>query len=141
MKRILVVAGITVCIALLAVGYLSVVGMKDRIEAASTGNIVEFSNPETAVRANQLSSRFNPVENVTVRLQGLFSGKGGLRPEELNLKVEMTGHHHRRLLDTSDYFVCTEPEMRNHIRRQLVKLTGDQDLVVRRLTLGYLSTN
>ena len=141
MKRVLVGAGILVAVTGLVIGYLAVIGMNDGIEAASTGNIVKFSNPSVAAQATHLMSSFSPVENVTVQLEGLFSGKGGLKPGELNLKVEMEGHHRRRLLDARKHFVCSEAEMKEHIRRQLVFLTQDQNLEVRNLNLGYLSTN
>ena len=141
MKQALISAGILVAVTGLVIGYLAVIGMNDGIEAVSTGNIVKFSSPSAASQATQLSSRFSPVENVTVQLEGLFSGKGGLKPGELNFKVEMKGHHRRRLFDARTHFVCSEVEMKEHIRRQLVALTGDQNLEVRSLNLGYLSTN
>jgi hypothetical protein len=141
MKRALVSVAIMVFIVLLVIGYLAAIGMNDRIEARATGNIVEFSNPAIAVQATQLESSFNPFENITVRLEGLFAGKGGLTPKELNLKVEIKGHHRRRLFDATEYFVCSKAEMKEHIRRQLVAITGDQNLKLKNLEVGYLSKN
>jgi hypothetical protein len=135
MKRVLIIAGILVAVTGLVIGYLAVIGMNDEIEAVSTGNTVKFSRPSAAAQATHLMSSFSPIENVTVHLEGLFSGKGGLKPDELNLTVKMKGHHRRRLFDASSHFVCSEVEMREHIRRQLVVLTGDQNLEVRRLNL------
>lgn len=141
MKHVLLSVVIVFCAGLLVVGYLSVVGMNDGIEAASSGNIVKFSNTSAAAQATKLLSSFSPVKNVTVQLEGLFAGKGGLRPDELNLEIKMKGHHRRRLFDAPEHFVCSEGEMKEYIRRQLVALTGDKGLEIISLNLGYLSTN
>lgn len=141
MKRTLVSAAIIVSIALFVIGYLSAIGMNERLEARATGNIVEFSNPAIAVQATQLESSFSPFENITVRLEGMFAGEGALKPEELNLKVEIKGNHRRRLFDAPEHYVCSEAEMNELIRRQLVTITGDQNLKLKNLEVAYLSEN
>lgn len=141
MKRSLVSAATMLFIVLLVIGYLSAIGINERLETRATGNIVEFSNPDIAVQATQLESSFSPFENTIVRLEGIFAGQGGLKPEELNLKVEIKGHHRWRLFDANEHFVCSEEEMKEHIKRQLVTITGDQNLKIKNLEVGYLSEN
>jgi hypothetical protein len=141
MKRILIILATPLFVIVCVIAYLALIGMNDKIEAASTGNIVKFSSAALAAQATQLSSAFSPAANVTVRMDGVFSAVGGLEPDELNLKVEMTGHHRRRLFDPSEYFVCSEAEMNEQIRTELVKLTGDKDLMIKSLSLGHLRAN
>ena len=140
-SRLALVLLLLACAVLLAFAYLAVIGVSEGIEAKSTGNLVVFSDQPSANAAAGVTTSFQPFKKFTVNLEGLYAGKGGLRPNELNLKIELIGTRRAGLFDPSqrDFVLCSSAEMRDLIRKHLVKVTGDQGLKVKMLRLSHVN--
>ena len=119
-----------VAVAVSGVAYLSLIGMDDRIEEHG-GCIAVFRDADAAQRAARFSSTFSPLPNITIHLQGCFSGKGGLAEDEVQVYALMTGKHRRRLFDPRNYQPCSGSKMAACVRDEWRRLTGDATLALR----------
>jgi len=134
MRRIRLAAGAACLIVGLVVLYLALVGVSQTIEGGSNCNTVAFSNAAIAQEAASISSVIPIGEDGTLRLRGGLAGKGDIGANELTLVLESQWRFRWRLFGANRWGACSASELNELVRKELVRLTGDDGLQVRQLS-------
>ena len=126
-------------VVLVVFAWLSLVGMPAKYEARSTTSIAVFSTPELARAAKDQSFQIASNDHdLQAAVTVVLAGEGSLQPNEVSLRVEVTGRYRIKLFERGRDALEDWPTLPENVRSGLETMVDDEGVQLKELRIGTL---